>query len=461
MDSTPVVRVAYPVNLVPVPGQDGVADGHLRPAEGITSFATGQGADRGGIVWTGAGLNVHYRISGTKLISVSAAGVVVVIGDVGGSGPARMDFSFDQLGILSGGFLWYYTVGGGLIKQTNVNIPANLIDMCWVDGYWVVTDGEFIAVSDLAAPSTFNPLKVGSTDRPDPIQCLLKVLNELHVVSRNFIDVFQNVGGSLFPFQRVSTAVITKGTVGLRGACVFNDTVAFVGNGRNEAPSVYLGRSGQSVPITTVEIDKLLESYTTAELSAILTEAVFTQGGQYLFIHLPDRAIVYDAVMSAKAQQPVWHIRTSAIAGFSQYRAQNMVRANDVWVVGDPQSSAIGILSVTDAQHYGLPNRWEFSTLMLRTGGTGATMHSLELLGLTGVVAFGADPMISTASSTDGVNFGTEQSIRSGRAGERAKRMRWFKQGTWKSFRIQRVRGDSGSRLSPLSLDADISPLAF
>src|SRR5688572_29422202 len=87
VDQNPAVRVSHPVNLVPVPTQSGVSDWSLRPAEGIEAFATGQGADRGAIEWEGT----HYRVSGTKLVSVPAAGgAAVAVGDIPGAGQVRM-----------------------------------------------------------------------------------------------------------------------------------------------------------------------------------------------------------------------------------------------------------------------------------------------------------------------------------------------------------------------------------
>lgn len=466
VDGSPDVRVAYPVNLVPVAGQDGTADRYLRPAEGILPFATGQGFDRGGIVIpagsAGNAGGFHYRVSGTKLITVSSTGVVAVLGDVGGSGPARMDFSTDRLGVLSGGLLYYWD-GTTLTHVTDPNIPANLIDMVWVDGYWMVTDGVNVAVSNLADVTVFNPLKFTQTNRPDPVKALIKVRNEVHVISRHFIDVLQNIGGQFFPFQILTTAVVTRGAVGTRAACVYNDTAAFVGGGNSggveEAPGVHLAQSAQTLKISTREIDNLLLSYTTAQLAAITMQPVVNRGSQFLFINLPDRTVVYDAIASADLQRPVWHVLTGAITGFSQYRAVNITRASDQWIVGDPLSTAIGVWSTTDSSHWGSPVRWEFSTPILRNGGKGAILHQLELLSLTGVVASGLDPRISTASSTDGVTFGQEKSLRSGKTGDRTKRLVWFQLGSWRNYRIQRFSGDSGSRLSPMNLDAEIEAL--
>ncbi len=78
-DTTPELRTAYPVNMVPVPKKSGISNGFLRPGDGIVANGTGPGTDRGGINWNG----VCYRVMGTKLVSIASNGAVTVLGDVG------------------------------------------------------------------------------------------------------------------------------------------------------------------------------------------------------------------------------------------------------------------------------------------------------------------------------------------------------------------------------------------
>ena len=96
-------RVSLPRNLVPVPGSNGISNGYLRTAEGISRFDTGNditGVGRGGINWKGT----LYRVLGSKLVSIDYAGVVTVIGEVGDDGkPVSLTYSFDRLGIASAG----------------------------------------------------------------------------------------------------------------------------------------------------------------------------------------------------------------------------------------------------------------------------------------------------------------------------------------------------------------------
>ena len=291
---------------------------------------------------------------------------------------------------------------------------------------------------------------------------LLKVQNEVHVVSRHMIDVFKNIGGDLFPFQREQSAHMSKGAIGAKCACVLNDVLAFLGSGRNEAPGVYLGRNAQTAKISTREIDNLLLEYTEAELATVEMEAIIDRGSQFLYVHLPDRTLVYDSTASEVNKSPVWCVLTSSLLDFSQYLARHIVRVVDSWIVGHPTTSAIGIWTPDDSQHWATDVRWEFSTPMLRAGGKGAIMHSLELVALTGTAPSTVTaPAVYTSYSVDGRTWSQSKAIASGARGDRTKRLVWWQQGMWRNWRIQKFNGDSSSRLTAMLIEAEIEPLAY
>jgi hypothetical protein len=455
-DTTPELRTAYPVNMVPVPKQSGISGGFLRPGDGIVANGTGPGADRGGINWNG----VCYRVMGTKLVTVASNGAVTVLGDVGGpvNTLVTMDYSFDRLAIASGGRLYYWN--GALTQVTDPDLGV-VLDVVWVDGYFMTTDGNSLVVTELTDPTQVNPLKYGSSEiDPDPVVALIKLRNEIYALNRNTIEVFDNVGGDLFPFQRIDGAQIQKGVIGTFGCCVYLETVAFLGSGRNEQPGIYLGSNATAQKISTQEIDNLLLNYTEAQLAQVKLEARNDKNHQHLYVHLPDRTVVYDASASEALGDQVWFTLTTAVAGFSQYRARNMVWAYDKWLVGDPQSNSIGYLVQDTGHHWGQQVRWEFGTTIVYNEGNGAIFNRLELVSLTGSVALGKNPQISTSYSVDGKAWSQDRSITVGTTGSN-KRLAWFQQGHMRNWRIQRFRGDSDAHLSFARLEAQIEALAY
>ena len=458
-DNTPELRTSYPVNMVPVPIVSGISNGFLRPGDGIVANGTGPGIDRGGIEWRG----VCYRVMGTKLVSVASNGFVTILGDVGGPQTelVTFDYSFDLLAIASGGRLYYWNPISSTLTQVTDPDLGIVLDVVWVDGYFMTTDGEFLIVTELSNPLSVNPLKYGASEvDPDPVVALLKLRNEIYALNRHTIEVFDNVGGDLFPFSRIDGAQIQKGAIGTQGCCVFIERIAFLGSGRNEAPGIYVGAAATVQKISTQEIDNLLLNYTEAQLALVKLEARNDKAHQHLYVHLPDRTLVYDSVASESLGSQVWFVLASTVVGFSQYRARNIVWCYDKWLVGDPQSSAIGYLEQTTGHHWGQQVRWEFGTLIVYNESNGAIFNRLELVSLTGSVALGSNPQISTSYSVDGKTYSQERNISVGTIGSN-KRLTWFQQGHMRNWRIQRFRGDSDAHVSFIRLEAQLEPLAF
>lgn len=319
-DTTADFRVSYPVNMTPTPRETGISQGYLRPSDGIVGTGTGPGLPRGGIVWRG----VAYRVMGTKLVSVGANGTVVILGDVGGGGQCSFDYSFDRLAITSGGRLYYWD-GATLAQVTDPDLGTALT-VIWIDGYFMTTDGEFLVVTELLDPFVVNPLKYGSSEAdPDPVLALIKLRAEVYALNRNTIEVFNNVGGDLFPFQRNESAQIQKGAIGTFACCEYLDAVTFLGGGRNESPGVYVAANANAIKISTQEIDQLLLAYTEAQLALVVMETRNDRSHDLLYIHLPDRCLVYDGGASKEMQRPVWHILTTSVADFAQYRDRKSV----------------------------------------------------------------------------------------------------------------------------------------
>lgn len=449
-------RSAYPVNLVPVPKGQGISNGYLRPADGIVLSGTGPGAGRGGINWRG----ILYRVMGTKLVSIAADGALTVLGDVGTGGQVTMDYSFDRLAIASGGRLYYWDEED-LVQVTDPDLRT-VLDVAWVDGYFMTTDGNSLIVTELNNPMAVDPLKYGSSEAdPDPVKGLLKIQNEIYAMNRHTIEVFDNVGGEGFPFARIEGAQIQKGVIGTSTAVAFETSIIFLGSGRNEAPAIYIGTNGGVTKISTREIDQILLEFPESQLATMVMEKRIDKAHQHIYLHLPDRTVVYDIAASQAMQQPVWFILVSGLEGFQRYLGRNMVWCYDKWLIEHPESSRHGFLTDEVSSHWGDKVRWEFGTSIVYNESHGAIFHQLELVCLTGRVVFGSSPTVSTSWSVDGQVWSQDRFISAGRFGERKKRLVWFQQGHMRNWRIQRFRGDSDAHISIARLEAELEPLAF
>lgn len=447
-------RTSYPRNLVPVPKSTGISEGFLAPSEGLELFATGPGRDRGGYNWLG---NL-YRVMGTKLVSVSSAGAVTVLGDVGAGGTVVMDAGFDCMAIWSGGRLYYWD-GSALVQVVDPDLGI-VISGCWISGYFMSTDGTSLIVTELNDRTSVNPLKYGSAEAdPDPVQGVAELRNEVYAMGRYTIEVFENVGGSGFPFQRIDGAQVPKGVIGTHAFAEYLNTFAFVGSGKNEAPAVYLMLPGDTRKLSTREIDEVLASYSERQLSTSIVEVRVHKGHQHLYIHLTDQTLVYDAAASQIVESPVWFTLDSGLGAKSAYLARGFVWCYDKWVAGNPASTTLCALTDENSHHYGEVIGWDFGTPLIYNESNGAAFHSLELIALPGRVPLGVNPTIWTSYSVDGETYSQERPISAGTQGNREQRLMWRRQGTMRNYRAQHFRGTSDCHLSVAALEAVLEPL--
>jgi hypothetical protein len=154
-------------------------------------------------------------------------------------------------------------------------------------------------------------------------------------------------------------------------------------------------------------------------------------------------------------------VLTSSLTGVGQYRSSKLVYAYGRWNTCDTQSPLIGYLVDNISTHWGAKVGWNFSTQIIYNEGRGVIIHDLELVALTGRVALGLDPTISTQYSDDGVTYSQQKFIKAGAIGQRNKRLLWMQQGSFRNWRVQRFTGDSDAFLSFARLEARLEPLAW
>jgi hypothetical protein len=435
--------ISYPRNMVPTALDTGISNGYLKTVDGLEEFVTIDesflGSDRGGINWNGE----LYHVIGQYFLKVDDEGNYTIIDTLPLGGNVRFDFSFDYLGIAASDNLYLYD--GVTVQQVTDPDLREVFDMLWVDGYFMTTDGKYIVVTDIDDPFSVNPLKYGALQNdPSPIQALLKVKDEAYALSRYTISPLSNVGGTGFPFEVIKGGVIQKGIVGRRAACVYLETIAFLGSGRNEAIAVYLVNAGVAQKISTVEIDRVLSGYSEANLANVLMETRVHDDMQQLYIHLPDQTMVYDIYVSGKLGFPVWYFLSSSHDAQGLYRARNFVYVYDKWTCGDVlDARRIGYLTREHSAQYGNAIGYQFDTPIVYGDGKNVIVHEMELVATTGRNYDDdfTEQYIRRQYSLDGINWSDAMHKSLGAVGNFQKRVRWMKCGMLRNWRIERFRG--------------------
>lgn len=448
-------RTSLPRNLIPVPKETGLSKYYLRSADGLTLFGTGPGIDRGGINWNG----VCYRVMGSKLVSVSVSGAVTDLGDVTSDGNlVSMAYSTDRLCIVSNGKAYYWN-GTTLtqIVDADLGVP---IDVVWADGRFIFTDGTHIVVTELSDPLSIDPLKYGSSEiDPDPIKGELIFHNELFVFNRYTIEVFQNTGSTGFPYQRVQGATVNRGAVGTYSKCLFGHSMAFAGSARNEAVSIFVTVGGEAEKIATSEIDEILAKYTDGDLSQMVLEYRTQDSHRFLYAHLPNETLVYDAAASEVLGSYTWHVLSSGVDTQAKYRGRNFVYCYNKWICGDFTTSNIGVLTASAFTQYGAVVGWQFDTQLGHNGGKGVIVHSIELVGNMGMAAFGQKPTAFLSWTNDGHTWSNERAVSTGQFGEYDKRPIWRRIGLFRNIRGFRFRGANATPIAIAVVQAEMEPL--
>lgn len=425
-------ELSYPINLEPLIVNSKISNGQLRTAAGAVPYAQGPGPDRGGINWNG----ICYRAMGTKLVRLDADRVTV-LAEIGGSGSASFDYSFDRLLIRSDDKLFYWN--GTAVQQVSDPDLGSCLDMLFVDGYTMSTDGRFVVVTELNDPFQVKPLKYGSAEAdPDGITGLLRIPGsvDIHVLGRHTIQVIQNIGGSGFPFAVVRGATIPFGCVSATAKCPFGPTFAFAGSSRDQALGVFLAGQGTASRISTRAVEDALAAEPNP--SGIVLERRSGRDESRLYVHLSKETWVFLGKATEAAGEAIWYRCRSGAR--QPYRLRHAVDIGDRVIVGDVNSSALGLLTAERASHFGDPVQWQFDIGLLYNAAKGAIVDTVELVGMTGR-ADDDQAMVFMSSTRDGQTFSPERAVSMGRRGERTKRVQWRPHFRMRNFMGFRFRG--------------------
>lgn len=370
IDSDVDYRDALPVNMTAINHPVKGAQSYMFQWYGLTKHADGAGVDRG-VRWVSrTDFDGHYRVSGTSLIKVGSDGSVTNLGSVPGSEQVRIAYSFNNIAIVADKKLYYYNPTDGLRQITDPDIGSP-IDVVWIDGVFVLTDGEDVYHSTLADEEAFNPLDFGNAQfRPDASFGLgVSEDNELVVFGVKTVEYFENTGGANFLFTANRFKAVKRGIVGTH--CKFESAGKWFCISRREetGTSVVSIQGGSSDKVSSREVDKILSRYSDDALSDSIIESFYRDAVWYVVVHLPEEVLLFNQnIAETMGFSLAWSILKSDVLGSRPYRAKNFVRVPDSekWFCGDKFGSNIGYLDEGVATHYGDIAEWILFTPLIR-----------------------------------------------------------------------------------------------
>lgn len=399
-------RDNLPVNMYAVNREILGAKGYLIGYPGLTSLGTGLGIDRGGNY--NERLVDHYRVSGTRFITVAADGTVVNIGEITGTKQAAMPYSFNTQAIIVDGKMWLYETVGGLVEVTDGDL-GDPLDGIWINGYYFLTDGEYVYHTDISDETAIDPLKFATAEfMPDKSLGVLKTSdNKVAVFGRYTIEYFADVASANFAFTRVESRAQKVGIVATHAKCELGGNFYITGGPKEEGVSVYKVQAGQAQKISTREVDKILGAYTEAELADIRMETRSDDDIIFIMLHLPNEVLCFNETIAKVAGLTnAWTSVKSDVAQDTKYRGVNGIfdPRSAKWVCGDNQDTHIGVIDNTLVTHYGVQVEWILYTPFVNI--ETASIDELEIFTIPGFS--NSIETVAVSLTYDGVVFGTE-----------------------------------------------------
>jgi len=422
------------------------------------------GKNRGSQIMKG----VSYFVNGNQLFSINSNLVVTNHGIVSGSGRVSLanNGQFLVIVVPAGNAYAFDNVANTLTQITDPDfITASTV--VFKDGYFVFSaaDGSVFFNSALNDPFTYDALDFGTAEiNPDRIVALHVNHNELFVTGEETIELFQNVGGAGFPFQRIPGANIQKGVYAKFSLAEFDNTFVFVGGGLGEDPAIWkVSGSSNVVKISTSAIDNAIQKFSADEIANAFSWT-YAEGGNFFVGFtfesntIPSKTFVYDATTSALSGRSEWHERQSGIKD-NRWRVNSIIRAFGKHLVFDQLDGRIGELDLDTFDEYGDPLLWSKSTEPFNNGGIAMFAGEIELFMETGqglTSGQGSDPQVRMDFSDDGGNtFSSEFSRSYGKIGVRQQRTIWRRQGRFPISRVLRFTGTCPAKRNILMLQAN------
>jgi hypothetical protein len=149
--------------------------------------------------------------------------------------------------------------------------------------------------------------------------------------------------------------------------------------------------------------------------SHIILENRTSRAERRLFVHLPDKSLVFLMNASKILGEPVWYVAQSGSG--EPYRLRMPSNATAKPMSGMLAGNLSASLTDTVSTHFGDAAEWKFDVGLLYNQAKGGIVNSIELVGLPGALRSGSMGTAWLSMTRDGQNFSVERGIPMGARG--------------------------------------------
>jgi len=394
----------------------------LKRCPGISPFANCELGEGRGLHVMGGTL---FAVCGTKLHSISAAGVVTDLGTISGDRRVWMADNGTQLVVGQEG-IWYVWQNGTLSTITDPDFTTRgAVAAQFIDGYLVFVEpdsGRFFC-SDLNNATVFDALDFATAEgAPDKLVTLAVDHRQLILFGRETTELWYNSGATGFPFERLPSGFIELGCAAVQGVTKLDNSVFWLANDRT-----IRRLSGQTPQrVSQHGIEERLRAMSRVDDCQAFSYSM--NGHLCAVFRFPTAGdtFVFDATTNE------WHERVSGSS--SVWRVVDIADVDGKVFAQDETTGDVGVFDAAVFSEWGDVQRAEWTYAPLYSDGRRQFSNTLEIVCDTGVglpSGQGEDPLLTLEVSTDGGRTWLAQPVKTlGAIGQYRQRVRWHRLGS-------------------------------
>lgn len=396
---------------------------------------------------------------------------ISIPGEISGEGRVFIVKNTSQICIVVPGLISYiFSEADGLQEITDPNFLGPALGVVYIDSFFVFVtnnntvvreDGRPVSIifqSDSENGLSYDPTKFGTAEMdPDKIVAPFVFNNQLYVFGTEVTEVYDNIGGPGFVFQRNEGYMLDKGLAAAFSVVENEESFMFLGGSRVESPAIWRVEGNAPTKVSTSGEDTIIQRYSPESLATTHSMAYSMDGGCFAVFTFPEDTTTFDIYSSRAAGRPIWHRQHSVADEQSdRWHVHDITKVYGIQVATDSYNGMIGHLSMDVFTDNGEAIKRTFSSPTVYAGPRGLIISRLEI-----IVEAGTSPdetesiMTMTVSSDGGKTWGNRRRAGAGSRGQNHVRLIWYGLGWHDQFFNFRLQWWADAKL--VILDAQLT----
>jgi hypothetical protein len=368
-----------------------------------------------------------YVVSGDKLYYINSSEEASELGTLG-TNTGSVDFSDNgkTLVVVDGPNGYWHTFSSSTITKFASDAWRGSVNVNFIDGYFLFNDPD----TDIFYISNLDSVELDVLDfstadaAPDNLLATQVNHREVWLFGSDSIEGWYNSGNADFPFQRIGGGFMEVGCAAAYRVAKIDKTTLWLGQSKQGTGIVYAAQGFTPQRISTHAVELAIQSY--GDISDAKAWTYQENGHLFYVLNFTNANTTWVYDLTSR----LWHERAYLGDGsFQRHRAQDHAFAYNKHYVGDYENGNLYELSSSVYTDNGHEIRRERTAPHLSES-TKRIIHNsfeLEMESGSGVIAGqGSEPRVMLQFSDDGgSSWSNELWAKSGRQGQRRKRIIW------------------------------------